>query len=432
MPGSHFKRRIATTIAAATVAALTFTGCATSSDSGQSNTKVSLRFNWWGSQSRQNLTQQAIDAFEKQHPNIQVTSEFTDFNSYFDKLSTSAAAGDLADIVTLTDPYMYSYAENNQIVDLKQYSDVLPLDSFSQSSLSNMAIDGKQLAAPTGQGAFAIAINPSLFEKAGIPLPDDNSWTWEDYTKTATSISSKLPGVAGSGLFLLEQGMDVWLRQHGQDYWQNGGAKIGFDAKTAASWWQYLLELSKSGGTPTIGQEVERSSLAPEQTPLAQGKEAMSVIAVGQLGTYEKSGQNLKLVKFPGEAEFSRPGAWTNPGAWYSIPTTSKHPKEAAEFINFMVNTADAGNIQKFDRGVPANSKVLEAITPGLAPVDKEVASYVTAVQNMKAAPFARQNAKGGPVMSDSVKRLTQEVLFGRMSPDNAAKQLISDAQAGM
>lgn len=52
---------------------------------------------------------------------------------------------------------------------------------------------------PTGVSTFGLIINPAIFEQAGVELPDDETWTWDDFTRIATEISANTPeGVYGS------------------------------------------------------------------------------------------------------------------------------------------------------------------------------------------------------------------------------------------
>lgn len=424
-------RRLVGALSGAAITAIALSACSGSPDAAEAG-PIELRFTWWGSDSRAALVEEQIAIYEDQNPNITIATEYTDFGSYFDKLSTFAAAGDLPDVVTLTDPYVYSYADNGQLRDLKELADQLPTDDFAEASLANLAIDGAQYGVPAGESAFAIAINPSLFEKAGVQIPDDDTWTWDDYVDTAAAIAGALPDVNGSGLFLNEQAMNVWVRQQGQDFWKANGTEIGFDADTAAEYLEFLLQLRDSGGAATPEAEVEAAGLGLEQSPLALGTQAMTTVAVGQLGSYEASGQDLELLKFPGEADAEATGSWTNPGQWFTIPTSSKHPEEAAKFIDFLVNSTEAAEIGKFDRGVPSNTAVLEAIAPSLGDADQDVAAYFAEIAELKPAPFARQNADAGAALIDAVKRMAQEVLFGQTTPQEAAKKIIAEAESAM
>lgn len=426
------RRRMAAGILSALTCVAMLAGCG-SPDSQSSNQDVTIRFNWWGSDARHKQTQAAIDRFEQAHPNIKVQPEFSNFSDYFNKLSTGAASRDLPDVMQQTDPYMYSYIDNGQILDLKKFSDVLPTSDFSKSSLGGTSINDGLYGIPSGDSGFGIALNPALFEKAGVPLPDDNTWSWDEYIDKAVALSKALPGVAGTSIPMDEQTMNMWIRQHGEDYWKNNGTEIGFSADTAKDWWEFVKKVRDSGGTQSVEAELESASVALEQSPLAMSKKAMALVSVNQVGNLEKAaGQEFKLMRLPGEKQFSTQGGWTKPGIYYSIAANSEHPKEAAMLIDFMTNSSDAAELLKFDRGVPSNSKVLEAITPSLTPVEKKVADYVTRVNDLGTPPYAVPNTKAGGVLIDTVKRLSQEVVFDRMTPEQAADQLIKTVKAAM
>lgn len=406
-------------------------GC--SSTPAAEDEKVSLRFNWWGSDARHAQTQKAIDLFEAAHPNISVQPEFSNFTDYFNKLSTGAASRDLPDVMQMTDPYMYSYIENGQLVDLKEHSDVLPTGDFAETSLAGTQIDGGLYGIPTGESGFGMAVNPALFEKAGVALPDDSTWSWDDFKETSVAVSKALPEVAGTSITMDEQTMNLWLRQHGEDYWKNNGSEIGFTAETAASWWEFVRDLRDSGGTRSVEAELESASVALEQSDLAMGKKAMTLVSVNQLGNLEKaSGQEFKLFMLPGEKQFKAEGGWTKPGIYYSIASNSEHPKEAAMLIDFLTNSPEAGEVLKFDRGIPSNTKVLEALKPSLTSVESRVAEYGTRVNELDAPPYAIPHPKAGAVLINAVKRLSQEVVFDRLTPKQAADQLIAEVQAAM
>ncbi|WP_189337497.1 ABC transporter substrate-binding protein [Arthrobacter sp. AFG7.2] len=420
-------RTIAAVLAA--VVSLGVAGCG----SPAADDSVTLRFNWWGSDARHAQTQQVIERFEEAHPNIKVQPEFSNFSDYFNKLSTSAASRDLPDVMQMTDPHLYTYIDNGQLVDLGKHSDVLPTGDFSEASLAGTQIDGGLYGIPTGDSGFGMAVNPALFEKAGVPLPDDNTWTWDEFKDTAAAISKALPDVAGTSITMDEQTMNLWIRQHGEDYWKNGGSEIGFTAETAASWWEFVRSLRDSGGTQPVEAELESASLALEQSPLALGKKAMTLISVNQLGNLEKAaGQEFKLFRLPGEQQFKAEGGWTKPGIYYSVAANSEHPKEAAMLIDFLTHAPEAGEIVKFDRGVPSSSKMLEAITPSLTPVEGRVAEYVTRINELGTPAYAIPHPKAGGVLIDTVKRLSQEVVFDRMTPRQAADQLLADVKAAM
>ncbi|MBR8640448.1 extracellular solute-binding protein [Streptomyces tuirus] len=107
-------------------------GCAGES-SGSNGGKTVIRFNWWGSDVRHDQTKQMIALFEKAHPDIDVQPEYSNWDDYWKKLSTGAAAGDMPDVLQITDPFMYSYIDNGQLMDLKKVKDVLHTEKLPRT-----------------------------------------------------------------------------------------------------------------------------------------------------------------------------------------------------------------------------------------------------------------------------------------------------------
>lgn len=141
----------------------------------------------------------------------------------------------------------------------------------------------------------------------------------------------------------------------------------------------------------------------------------------------EVSGQNLKLLRLPGEAKAPAPGAYYKPSMYWSISARSDHPAEAALFVNFLANTAEAGTVLLTDRGVPANTKIRAAITPKLAAADKAAADYLGA---LKVGPAPRVTPNGASGIEAILKRHTEEVLFERRTPQQAAESFVKELQA--
>lgn len=96
----------------ALVAALAITGCAASGPAADApatldpDEEVSISFTFWGNDVRAALYDQAIAAFEDQHPNIDVKILFLSPNDYWEKRQIEAAGGGLPDVVTMDLAYL--------------------------------------------------------------------------------------------------------------------------------------------------------------------------------------------------------------------------------------------------------------------------------------------------------------------------------------
>src|SRR5690349_7874481 len=61
-----------------------------------------LRASWWGGESRAELFNQIIDAYEASLDGVTFETSFTPFDQYFPKLATEAAGKDLPDVLFIT------------------------------------------------------------------------------------------------------------------------------------------------------------------------------------------------------------------------------------------------------------------------------------------------------------------------------------------
>ena len=84
--------------------------------------------------------------------------------------------------------------------------------------------------------------NTKVFEAAGVPLPDDTTWTWAEFMGTAAKLSAAGDGKSyGAAYGSNEADLIIWLRQHRENLYSADG-QLDFDTATAASFWEQLKE----------------------------------------------------------------------------------------------------------------------------------------------------------------------------------------------
>jgi multiple sugar transport system substrate-binding protein len=208
------RKKLAAKVAAAAAAvAITMTGCGGVSQQSASDGTVTLRFSWWGSDVRHKMTQKLIDAFEAKNPNIKIKGEYGDWSGYWDKLATQVASQDAPDIIQMDAAYLGEYAGRGALLELKD----VDLGKFDPAVADAGKVEGKQFAVTAGVNAQVVLANPSLLSASGVTLPDDKTWTWDEYNKTAASITEKSKeGVYGSGAVSGDAPMNLWFRQNGK------------------------------------------------------------------------------------------------------------------------------------------------------------------------------------------------------------------------
>jgi multiple sugar transport system substrate-binding protein len=418
--------------AAAAAVALALAVSACGDDGGESDDgTVELSFSFWGSDSRLEYTQELIDLFESQNPNITVEPIFTDFDAYFPQLATSTAGGNAPDVITMEERFIREYVVNSQLLDLNTVADTLPTSNIDPLALAAGQIDGGLYTIATGVNAFSIVVDPQIFEDAGVEVPDDNSWGWEDYVNIAVQISDAGGGdVFGAQAFgTNEAQFNIYARQRGEQLYNPDGT-LGFTAQTLAEWWDLSLQQTEQGGTPPAEETIEIGATGPDESLLATNAGAMGQWWTNQLGAIaEASGRELLLLRQPGEFTGQRPGMFLKPAMSYSISAGTEHPQEAAMFIDFLLNSTDAGEITLNDRGLPANLQVREHITPMLEGAEQQVAEFMAEITPDLVDPPPAPPQGAGDVV-DIIQRYYEQILFGDLTTLEAAEQFMAEVDA--
>jgi multiple sugar transport system substrate-binding protein len=426
------RRRIRKTgvVAAAAAVVLALSACGGGAAAERADGKVELRFSWWGGDKRAQLTQQAIAAFEAENPNIKIKPEFGDWSGYWDKLATQVAANDAPDIIQMDEKFITEYSARGALLDLSKYD--VDTSKFDEAAL-NAGKGSKGLTGiAAGINAATILANPAVFKAAGVAIPDDSTWTWEDFGRVAAEVTEKSPkGTYGAAAYGTDEAsLGVWLRQDGKSLYTSDG-KLGFEPGDIAKWWALLKELSAEKAVPSASEVVEAEAAPLDQSGLATGKNGLAFWWSNQLPALEKAaGSDLQILRMPsktGQAADAK--LWYKASQFWSASSRTKHPKETAKFIDFLANNVKAGEVLLADRGVAPNSDVREAIATKLTPADTKVVKFIDQIKNeLGEAPAPPP--KGAGAIQEIVKRYTSEVLFNRLSPDEAGKKAVDEMKS--
>ncbi len=415
--------------AAAAVLAMTLTGCGGGSPQTSSDGPVTLRVTWWGSDARHKVTQQLIESFEAENPDINVEGEYGDWSGYWDKLATQVASQDAPDVIQTDASYIGEYAGRGALLELKDVDQ----SKFDQAVADAGKVEGKQYGITAGVNAQVVLANPSLFSASGVALPEDKTWTWDEYNELAAGITEKNGGkVYGSGPLSLDAQANLWLRQHGKSLFTEDG-KLGFDEGDLEEWFEYQAKLRDSKAVPPASVMTEDASASVDQQGLATNRFAMAFYWSNQLGALSKaSGQELDILRPPStKGNAADAQQYYKSSQFWSASSRSKHPVEAQKFIDFLVNSTKAGEIGLADRGIPGNSEVRTAVTPKLSAADAATAKFIDEISSELGDAVPVPPA-GSSAVTEVLTRYTSEVHFGRISPADAAKKAVEEAKTSL
>ncbi|MCL2515648.1 MAG: extracellular solute-binding protein [Microbacteriaceae bacterium] len=383
--------------------------------------KASLTFAFWGNPVRNAYTDQIIKAYTAAHPAITVAQQPGEWATYWTKLSTQVAGGTAPDIIQMDQAYIAEYGGRGALLDLSKVAtiDTAPL----KSTLAAGTLNGKLYGIPTGNNAYAIGANKTLFDKAGVALPDDKTWTWDDFLSICHQLTQGSGGkFRGTNWFGADQELKIWLYQNGGEQLYTASGKLGASTDNLTSFFAFVQKLFASGDGPTKDEYATDIAAAVQQTLFGTNKVAMEWMWSNQVTAYQQAnGGDVVLLRIPSAAGSSaKNGVYFKPSMYWSISSQSKAPAQAGGLINDFLNSTAAGALQLAERGVPANPAVLAVVQPKLSATDQIGVNYLESIKsevtNVPPVP-----PKGTSTVAAVVQRHEQDVIFGRATPAAAA-----------
>lgn len=439
----HRKWLAALTISSLAAAAIA--GCGSKSDTaspsgaapgtGGTDPKIELRFIWWGSQDRHDRTLKVVRLFEEKHPNVKISTEFTGGDQIFQRLATQAAGNDLPDIVQMDLPILAEYAQKNLIRPLDEYvgSGTINLQDVDANYVDGGKINGKLYALSIGTTAIAMVVDPEMYKRAGVPIPEPG-YTWDDFIGQARQLKEKLGkdvyvrAMSGPAEF-----RQIYLNQLGQSFYNEGFTGLGYDDKYLADFFTMWKQLIDKGITPGPAvtaaiQGLEDEMIVHGKSPNHAAQQPRVAFNSNQFVALSKAAnRSLDMVIYPNFPNGQK-GQYLKPSQFLSIATGSKHPDMAARFIDFFTNSLEANEILGAERGVPISSKVREHLYSTMNEAGKKTFDYVENVSRYSAGQPV--SPPGDAAVLSIFDKTYEAMAFGKLTPAQAAAQFRQEAEA--
>lgn len=154
-----------------------------------------LTFMFRGGTDEQKAYEGVVKKFEADHPNVKVKIVVTAADQYATKLKASITGNSVPDVFYFESGDLKAYVNSGVLLDLTSYVENNPnidLNNIWKYGVDlyrydgTMAGQGNLYGMPKDVGPFALGYNKTMFEAAGIPLPDkDKPYTWDEFIKVA-------------------------------------------------------------------------------------------------------------------------------------------------------------------------------------------------------------------------------------------------------
>ncbi|MGW9113024.1 ABC transporter substrate-binding protein [Microbacterium sp. NPDC055683] len=416
--------RVATITAGIGIASLALAGCSGSSGGGayDPDEKVELTFTWWGNDDRAERYNALIDAFNEEYPNITINGSFTDFPSYWEKRQTEAAGGGLPDVWQFSDTYLRQYAENGLLADLSEYSDVVSTDAIDEGLLGTGQLEGTQYSLPLGYSAWSVFLNDDILAEYGVE-PYAGGTSFEDYSAWMAEVTEATDGAVFGGTDYTQriQNFENVLRAQGGNLFTDDG-ELGFTEEQLAEFWESGAA-DRDGVTVPQQKLEEISPVSGFGSNLTASEASWSNFVAGYLA--DSGASSISMVA-PPTAEEGSADLYRQAGLQMAVSSSSENPEAAAIFLDFVVNSPEAGEIFGTSLGFPASETKLEGAT--LEGPDQQVADFLASVEDrIGDAPPAPVVGYGS--IEQKFWDLGKELGLGTVSVDDAVSQFFSEAE---
>ena len=425
---SQIKKSLTTATAVVAAAAMSFSLAACGEgESDNAEGDVTIGISFWGSDSRVRITQQVIDGFEKENPHIHVEEQYSDWSGYWDKLATQIAGGEAPDVLSIDEMYLASYASQGTLANLSDYADTIDVSQFDQSLVDMGKIDGIWYGIANSLQAYAVTVNKDLLDRYGLTLPDTSTWTWDEFKDFAKQVYVKSNGeIVGAFPSYNGYGLQLWARQHGENLYE--GNKVAISADTLAEYLNMPAEWAQEG-LYDFNAWSENITATSDMSLFNTGKQAMNISTLlGMNVLSQKLGtKNLSLELIPNDS--SKKVSYYKPGNYWTINAKSKHPKEAAMLINYMLNNKDGAKIMGLERGIPSPNDVRQYMAENTESIDKLNYEFIDTYKETVGGEAPEVTPNGASSIDSLIMRYMQDIGFNKTTPDKAATDFIAELQ---
>lgn len=393
-----------------------------------------IRFGWWGGQTRHERTEEVVKMFMEKYPNVKIDTEPSDFNGYFQKLPTLIGAQDVWDVFQLGN----NWAEFSTIVtDLTPYIEdgTINTDNISDGFLATTYDMGKQMEISLGTNAHCIIYNADMFAEAGIAEPAEN-WTWEEYEKYAEALKEVTGDFGSSSLEEFYAACTVGVPQYedGLNFFKADNSGLMIETPDyMVPFIEMIQRMSESGAYPDRGALNEMGT-APEQNFVATGEAAMTWALSNQVVAMAKAAEEngvgtLKIATVPRKTADGPSGYAVKSSQGLTIYSQTEYPDVCAAFINFFINSTEANQVLLGERGVPVTSAVRASIEPTLSDLEKDIYAYVAMIGGWEDSKHVFINEPSQQVaIKDEFKSQLDKVNAGELTPQQAAQNVFDFA----
>lgn len=388
---------------------------------------VDLRMSWWGGNSRHQVTLKALEAFHKAHPDITVKAEYTGWDGHMSRMTTQIAGRTEPDVMQTNWNWLPIFSKKGDgFYDLNKLGNIIDLKQFDAKELQSTTVDGKLNGIPVSVTARVFYYNDETWKKAGVEYPK----TWDELMAAGKVFNEKL-GKQYYPVVLEHQDTLALLNSYMVQKYNipainEQTKKFSY---TKAQWVEFFGMYKKLIDSHVMPDTKYYASFGKsnmyEMKPWIEGEWGGTYMWNTTIPKYSdnlRPPAKLELGAYPMLPGATDAGLFFKPALMLSISRATRHPEQAAQLVNFLLNSKEGVQALGLERGVPLSKAAVAELT-----ADGVIKDNDPAVTGLKLAQSLPTTLSVSPYFDDpqivsQFGTTLQYIDYGKMSVEEAAQ----------
>ena len=397
---------------------------------------VTMRYSWWGTDTRHEATINAIQEYQTLNPHVTIEPEYGQFDAMLEKLYIQLASKTAPDIISCDIKWVFDMIRNynDSFVNIK--NTIIDMSGFDPDFVNKTCgTEEFTLGVPTSITYQFATYNPEFLTKFGLEeFGEPGTWDWETLSKAGAKAASQDPNA--HLMFTYKTG---WIYMLKAFYKQSSGVDIinadysvNYTVADATEFFNYVVEIIGNGTVGSFEEMVPYDKDYVYNNPgWLTGNFGMGVQAASHMPSIKSNTPFETGVAMPPVRKGAVDVGWPVSTSMILGIYAYGNPEEAAKFVDWHINDEKAIEILSDKRGLPANSKAqqvlgdLGIIMPEMLKANDLFFEMNDAV--VKGQVSAENGSVNNSLIADLIYEFVQEVGYGRMTPEAGADAFVTE-----
>lgn len=313
-----------------------------SGSTGEKTESKQISFMFRGGPEEQKAYEATVKKFETDNPGVKVKIITTTGDQYATKLKAAITGKSVPDVFYFDPGDLRAYANGGVLKDITEYVSDVKFDNIWKYGVDSYRYDGETVGQgsiyglPKDVGPFALGYNKTMFEAAGIPLPDkDKPYTWDEFIKVNQQLTKDNNGDGkidqyGTG-FNVNWALQAFVWSNGADWLDETNTKVTIDDPKFAEALQYFADMQN---VYKITPSIEDAATLDTYQRWMKGELAFFPVGPWDLATYETLPFDYDLIPYP--AGSTGKSATFVGSLGIGVSNNSKSPELAAKLVTYL------------------------------------------------------------------------------------------------